>query len=442
MPFSRLVALLVLVLSQAHATSAQDLTEPAGSEFQVNVYTTGNQYAPDVAITSTGDMIVVWASSDAETDTDSESVQARRYSASGDPLAAPFRVNTYTTSSQRRPAVASQADGGFVVVWQSFGSDNGDAGYWSVQAQRFDSGGAALGGQILVNTTVEDTQWKPDVASDASGAFVVVWQSTGEVADPDSSIQGQRFTSDGMRAGGQFQLNTYTTSEQAVPQVSMNSDGAFVVAWNGADDGDYGPGVRARRFASDGSPSGEDFRVNTDVSYIGGPDVAIGPDGDFTVVWASVRTDNGDLQPLSIQGQRYASDGDLVGENFVVNSYTTGDQNRPAITADPRGDLVVAWHSSQSVGDSSGRSVQAQRLSSAGDVIGQTFQVNTYTTDSQVEPAVAVSPSGDFVVLWQSYGSDQGDTWGDSIAGQRYRVAIFVDGFESGDLSLWSETVP
>ena len=105
MPFSRLVALLVLVLSQAHATSAQDLTEPAGSEFQVNVYTTGNQYAPDVAITSTGDMIVVWASSDAETDTDSESVQARRYSASGDPLAAPFQVNTYTTSSQRRPAV-------------------------------------------------------------------------------------------------------------------------------------------------------------------------------------------------------------------------------------------------------------------------------------------------------------------------------------------------
>ena len=48
-----------------------------------------------------------------------------------------FQVNTYTTSGQRRPSVASDAEGDFVVVWQSNGSSGGDTSGYSVQGQRF-----------------------------------------------------------------------------------------------------------------------------------------------------------------------------------------------------------------------------------------------------------------------------------------------------------------
>ncbi len=34
---------------------------------------------------------------------------------------------------------------------------------------------------------------------------------------------------------------------------------------------------------------------------------------------------------------------------------------------------------------------------------GAEFQVNTYTTDQQEDPAVAVDADGDFVVVWHSY---------------------------------------
>mgnify|MGYP003493377137 CR=1 FL=1 len=44
----------------------------------------------------------------------------------------------------------------------------------------------------------------------------------------DNSIQGQRYASGGAAQGGQFQVNTYTTSSQYLPAVSLAADGAFV----------------------------------------------------------------------------------------------------------------------------------------------------------------------------------------------------------------------
>lgn len=44
---------------------------------------------------------------------------------------------TYTTSDQRFPAVAADAEGNFVVAWQSFGSSGGDSSGRSIQARRF-----------------------------------------------------------------------------------------------------------------------------------------------------------------------------------------------------------------------------------------------------------------------------------------------------------------
>ena len=42
--------------------------------------------------------------------------------------------------------------------------------------------------------------------------------------------------------------------------------------------------------------------------------------------------------------------------------------------------------------------------------MGAQFQVNTYTNDSQVLPAIAADAAGDFVVVWESSGSSGGDT--------------------------------
>ena len=68
---------------------------------------------------------------------------------------------------------------------------------------------------------------------DADGDFVVVWNSVGSSGtDTDGfSIQGQRYASNGSPVDSQFQVNTYTTGGQSDPSVSLDADGDFVVVW-------------------------------------------------------------------------------------------------------------------------------------------------------------------------------------------------------------------
>ena len=86
-------------------------------------------------------------------------------------------VNTTTSSNQSAPSVAVDADGDFVVAWQSYGQEGSDYG---VYAQRYDASGAAVGSEFRVNTITSNTQAAPSVAVDADGDFVVAWASSGQ----------------------------------------------------------------------------------------------------------------------------------------------------------------------------------------------------------------------------------------------------------------------
>src|SRR5262249_26784340 len=141
------------------------------------------------------------------------------------PLGSEFQVNAYTTTNQYHVRVASDAANDFVVVWESYGTSAGnDNSRFSVQGQRYNATGSALGTQFQVDTYTTSQQSVPSVASDAIGNFVVVWQSDGSVGNDNgpfagASIQGQRYDASGNALGGQFQVNTYTTGLQGNPSV-------------------------------------------------------------------------------------------------------------------------------------------------------------------------------------------------------------------------------
>src|SRR5204862_333266 len=103
------------------------------------------------------------------------------------PSGGEFMVNTYTTGLQWYPAVASDASGNFVVVWESLGQDGGLDG---VFRRRFDASGAALGSVFKVNSYTTGYQLRPAVASDPAGNFVVAWQDEGQ--DGSTGVFAQR----------------------------------------------------------------------------------------------------------------------------------------------------------------------------------------------------------------------------------------------------------
>src|SRR5262249_33784415 len=154
-------------------------------------------------------------------------------------------------------------------------------------------------------------QGRPQVAAAGNGDFVVVWESRW----PGSyGIFGQRYASNGIALGTEFQVNTYTANYPADPAVAVAENGDFVVVWHGEVRGSY-QGFFAQRYGSSGGALGPESQVTP---VAGGPQVAAASNGDFVVVW--VGDDGGSSS--GIFGQRYASNGSALGTAFQVNSYT------------------------------------------------------------------------------------------------------------------------
>ena len=415
------------IQAQRHASDGS----PQGAQFQVNTYTTNRQDRPDVAVAEGGDFVVVWTSNGSSgTDTSYRSIHGQRYAADGSTQGTEFQVNGYTTNEQNYPAVAVAGDGDFVVVWGSYGSYGTDTtflGNWSIQGQRYASNGSTQGAQFQVNSYTSSFQVYPSVAANAVGEFVVVWESYGSSgSDQDHrSVHGQRYSADGSPQGAQFQVNSYTTGSQSYPSVAAAADGDFVVAWtsDGSSGTDaFGTSIQGQRYASDGSAQGAQFQVNDHTtSYQSIPSVAAASGGDFVVAWMSFDSSGTDTSYWSVQAKRYASDGSAQGTQFQVNTYTTSTQYRPRVAATNNGDFVVVWDSDGSSGtDDSGDSIQGQRYASDGSAQGAEFQVNSYTTNLQLIPSVAVAADGDFLVSWWSHGSPGTDSSDTSIQAQLY----------------------
>lgn len=266
------------------------------------------------------------------------------------------------------------ADGDFVVSWQSNGQDG--SGY-GIYAQRYNAAGAAQGGEFLVNTTTANGQSRPSVAMDANGDFVVSWDS-GDQDGSSFGVYAQRYNAAGVTQGSEFRVNTTTASIQAEASVAMDADGDFVVAWQ-----------------------------------------SLGQDGSSDGVYA----------------QRYNAAGLSQGGEFRVNTFTSNKQSAPSVSMDVDGDFVVSWESSGQEGSNYG--VYAQRYNAAGVPQGGEFPVNTFTTSSQISPAVAMDADGDFVVAWKSDGQDGSD---DGIYAQRYQSDAPVQ-LTNGVLSLSGSNV-
>ncbi len=400
------VGACAVALALASGASAQ---VPAGGEFRINTYTTGNQFLARPAMEPDGDFVVVWQS-DGQ-DGSGTGIFGQRFAASGTTRGGEFRINTYTTGLQAEPAVAVGSNGDFVVVWESVQ----DGSYRSIQGQRYDASGSALGGEFQVNTFTTSYQRSPHVGRASDGRFVVSWGSR-QVDGSSYGIAARRFDASGDPIGSEFVVNTYTTGDQFWGDLAVEANGNFVAVWqdNNIRDGS-GTAIFGQRYDASGNRLGSELQMNV---YTTGdqkfPSVSVSPAGGFVVAWSSLF---GDGSGYGMFARRFDASGNGVGSDFVVNTYTTGYQYGifGQVAHDARGNFTVTWNSLGQDGSSGGSF--AQRFSASGTRRGAEFRVNTYTTGGQRRPSVASDSVGNFVVAWLSVGQDGSGT---GIFAQRY----------------------
>jgi hypothetical protein len=213
-----------------------------GSEFQVNSQTANRQRFPSVGMDTAGDFVVVWS------DENSGDISGQRWSSAGTALGAEFQVNVYTDGNQSFPSVGMTAVGSFVAVWQSYAQDGSDLGVFT---RRFDSSGGAQGPELLVNTHTAGAQFSPQVGVGSGGAFVVTW-SDGALDGDASGVFGLAFSRFGGADSEDFQINAHTAGSQGTPDVAMTPAGGSVAVWSSPHDGGVA-GIFAQRFSGPGS---------------------------------------------------------------------------------------------------------------------------------------------------------------------------------------------
>lgn len=349
----------------------------------------------------------------------------------GETLPREFRVNAYTLYNQTAPAVTVDADGDLVIVWMSVFQDDVRGGdiRGGIYAQRYAADGTAQGGEFRVNAITEGFQGEQAVAMDAGGGFVGVWEYL--MRDGERVIYARRFAADGTPRGGEFRVNATTAGDTSEPAVATDPDGNFVVAWQSFGQDGSGSGVYARRFAADGTAHGNEFRVNaTTARFQGQPAVAVDGAGNFVVAWASYGQDAGGL---GVYARRYGADGRPRGGEFRVNTVTAGDQHSPVLAVAADGGLLVAWvdgagggarvHARRydadgaprggafAVGAAPGGGLLGHPAGRQGQSTGLQSQspgradlpagLQNRSTGGQSHPAVAVSADGGFVIAWQ-----------------------------------------
>ncbi|MCA8995628.1 MAG: VCBS repeat-containing protein [Planctomycetaceae bacterium] len=414
------------IFGRAYASAGDPLT----SEFQVNTFAEQPQTLPATSVNTSGEAVTVWLGLDA---THTPAVHAQRYqlpNMSQDFAAVGGEVvlNQYSALEEAWAAAAVDANRNFVVVWQSYGDDGSGLG---IRGRRLDANGDPLGPAFDVNTFIDGNQSNPDVASDAAGNFVVVWES----ADQDSSghgIYAQRFDSTGAKAGPEFQVTTVTAGDQSDPTVAMNpDDGSFVVAWEGPD-ADL-TGIYAQRFDANGNPVGGEFAVNnfTDTEQVS-PAASMNENGQFAITWVSdhrVLFDPTDSEK-SIFVQWYDSSGVATGDEALAHTIDPAAeaQEYPDIALDASGNFVLAWQSITQDGSAWGVYAR-QFLANKTPVQPAEFLVNQTTEENQRHVSVVSDPDGNFTISWQSDLQDQSAT---AIISRQYNA----DGTPETDESL------
>lgn len=372
-------------------------SDSSTSEFQVNTYSKEDQAFPSIAASTNGNYLITWASTGQ--DGSSSGIYAQLYDSNNNHIGGEFQVSTTSKGNQSYSQTTSLKDGGYVVTWSS--SDGQDGQDDGVFAQRLDANGNAVGKEFQVNTNTASSQYEPELTGLDDGGFVITW--TSYLQDGSfHGVYGQRYDANGARAGNEFQINTYTNDFQSQPSVTSLSDGGFVVSWTskGQDGSKYG--IYSQMYGDDGSKVGAETHVSTYTSdNQERSDITALNDGGYVITWSSYSQDG---SGFGIYGQRFNASGQKAGDEFQINTHTADHQEASKIAGLSDGGFVVTWQSSGQ--DGSGRGIYAQRFDSTGAKVGTEFVVNATRADNQMNPDVAATNDGGFVITWASNNQD------------------------------------
>ena len=195
----------------------------------------------------------------------------------------------------------------------------------------------------------------------------------------------------------EFQVNTHTSNDQKNAAVAMDVEGNFIVVWSSYGQDGSSNGIFGQLFDPNCIPIGDEFQINTTTSgNQTESSVAMDDVGNFVVAWHGPSIIEEDKE--DIFAQQFDPYGQPVGDELQVNSYTQGSQRYPKVTMNGAGNFAVVWESEKLIADKNMQVASCQLFDVNGLFVGEEFDVN-WPADCRY-PNVAIDPYGNFTIVW------------------------------------------
>ncbi|MEV6926397.1 hypothetical protein AB0M46_18120 [Dactylosporangium sp. NPDC051485] len=257
------------------------------------------------------------------------------------------------------------------------------------------------------NSVATGDQDTASIATNRNGQVAVVWEDDRDTTDPDNNSHSDvwvRLFTNGtakyelkLSAGGTSGTNWRHLS----PDVGLDDKGNAVVVWAEDADGNGYFNIQYRVISPAGTVTASG-RANADAT--GDqilPKVAVDPDGApnggavaFTVVWEDVQN-----TVYTVKAAGYTGPATKAYE--VYASQQTGQHHRPDVAVSASGDALVVWDEDA---DANGYyNIGLVGLAKANGAVNLSRRTaNSLGGGQQRHAAIAADFTGDFAVTWES----------------------------------------
>lgn len=272
--------------------------------------------------------------------------------------------------------------------------------------------------EFQVNTVREGNQTEPAVAAETNGTFLVAWHSPGL---DEEDIFARLFDANSIPVTDEFLVNTATEGQQLYPRIACEESGTFAVVWESRHSDQFGEicSIRGQLFEPNAAPVGAELTIDEELYNCRYPDVAMDSAGRFAVTWLQDRTTN------AIMVRLFDPNGIAMTEPLQVNEIDFASVTGPSIAMSDSGDFVIVWDGDPN--RASDDDIHARCFDANGGPLTSQFTVNSLCDGAQQWPAVAMDDANDFVVVWQHEHADA------NIATDIYARRFDATGTPQGD---------
>ncbi len=281
----------------------------------------GDAEYPQVAVDATGDAFAVWEQSNGSL----YSIYANRYAA-GVGWGTAELLETSSAGNAGWAHVAASPAGDAFAVWEQY-----DGARWSIDANRY-ARGTGWGTAVPIETNDIGYDNLPEVAADASGDAIAVWEHSDTVRQ---YVWANRYVA-GTGWGTAEQIQNDGVEYAQLAKVGVAANGDAIAAWRGRGLTGLSWNISVSRYVVGTGWGATEVVATSDVGTADDPHLAVGPSGDAMVAWAWY-----DGARWHIQGSGYTPGAGWEAAGLV--EVLPGNATAPAVAMDAAGDATVAW---------------------------------------------------------------------------------------------------